>query len=186
MTPAEAGPTRRALLAITGAIDPLLTLADRAFVLLAGVALAVSLVMNIANLAARNMLGRGLPPVFSWTMVLFVWMVFLSFYPIYRRRIDIAVDVIVRRMPESWQFAMRLATDALGILVVGVIVAEGPRVLETQVGTIDFVGLERYVLSIPLLASSALIAVDFLMDALHALAGQEPPHLAEEGAQSLH
>ena len=177
---------RQAALAVTGPVDRVLGWHDQIFVMLALSALGVSLAINIANLVVRNVFGQGLRSVFSWTLVLFVWMVFLSFYPIYRRRIDIAVDVIVRRLPPGARRAMRLATDALGIAVVGVVLAAAPTIFATQVGIIDFVGLPRYSLSIPLLASCTLIAVDFAMDALHTLLGQEPPHMSEEAALSLH
>lgn len=175
----------RAARAITGLVDRLPGWLDRLFVMLALSALGVSLALNIANLVVRNLFGHGLRSVFSWTLVLFVWMVFLSFYPIYRRRIDIAVDVIVRRLPPGGRRAMRLATDALGLAVVGVVLASAPTIFATQVGIIDFVGLPRYSLSVPLLASCVLIAGDFAMDALHTLLGQEPPHMSEEAALSL-
>jgi TRAP-type C4-dicarboxylate transport system permease small subunit len=102
------------------------------------------------------------------------------------RRAAFAITGLVdRRLPPGGRRAMRLATDALGIAVVGVVLASAPTIFATQAGVIDFVGLPRYSLSVPLLASCVLIAGDFPMDALHTLLGQEPPHMSEEAALFL-
>ena len=166
---------RPALLAIADTLNQVLAWLEIPFLWAASLCLAVSLAINIVNLAARNILGFGMAPVFSWTMVLFVWMVFLAFFPLYRRRMDITVDMIVSRLPPLPQLALRLGADALAVVVLGAIVAQLPRIIDSQVGRLDFVGLERYMLSLPLVASCALVALLFVVDALEALGGRKPP-----------
>jgi TRAP-type C4-dicarboxylate transport system permease small subunit len=148
--------------------------------------MAIMLVANIVNLALRNITGSGLVWVWAWTGVLFVWMTFFAFFVIYRRHVDITVEIVVLRFSRFVQFLFRLFVDLLALGVMGVILVESPRIFTSQVGVLDFVGLERYVLSIPLIASCVLIALQFLYDLIEALATGQPtrPRFFEEAGPS--
>lgn len=156
-------------------IDRFLTVTDRIFVGCANACMVAMLASNIVNLALRNTVGTSIVSVWPWTLVLFVWMIFFAFFPIYRRNVDITVEVLVLKLPVMGQVAIRLMVDLLALLVMLVMLVEAPRIFETQVGIIDFVGLQRYVLSIPLFASSALIGLHFLLDLVEAIRTRRPP-----------
>ena len=152
--------------------DAVLDRIGRLFLLLAGLLLVAMLAGNAANIASRNFFGTAILFVFPWTIVFFVWGSFLSFFVIYRRRRDIAVEFLVRRLPPGPQ---RIATTIAGVttlVVTGVLVWQAPGILALQVGPVsDLVDIERYLLSIPLFISSALIFIDTLVTLLRAALG---------------
>lgn len=150
-------------------IERFLARAERLFLWAACASTAAMLALNIANLITRNLIGRGIVWVWAWTGVLFVWSVFLGFYVLYRRRLDVTLDYFIERFPRRLRTAVRILVSVCGILMLGVIVLQTGQVFQRQVGVIDFVGLHRYVLSIPLLASSALIMLHFANDIVLAL-----------------
>lgn len=174
------GPRITSLGTVGVALDRALVPAERLFLWLGIACFAAMLVLNIVNLAGRNLLGIAIPWVWPWTSVLFIWTTFFSFFVMYRRRLDVSVDYVVERMPAHARFAMRIVIALLALVFVGAIIREAPEVIRRQVGVIDFVGLHRYWQSVPLLASSALIAVHFIADILMALGGR-----AEHSAPTL-
>lgn len=170
------------MMAVARTLDRALGWAEGLFLMLANGCMVVMLAANIVNLALRNITGSGLVAVWPWTGVLFVWMTFFAFFVIYRRNVDITVEILVLRFPRFVQFLFRLFVDLLALGVMGVILVESPRIFTSQVGVMDFVGLQRYVLSIPLVASCVLIALQFLCDLIEALATGQParPRFFEE------
>lgn len=154
------------------ALDRALVPAEHVFLWLGIACFAAMLVLNIANLAGRNLLGIAIPWAWPWTAVLFIWTTFFSFFVMYRRRLDVNVELLLDRLPANGRFAMRIVISLLALLFVGVILRESSEVIRRQVGVIDFVGLDRYWQSVPLLASCAMIAVHFLADILLALGGE--------------
>lgn len=138
------------------------------------------LAINIANLIARNLTGRGIIWVWPWTGTLLIWSVFLAFFVLYRRRLDITVEYFLDRMRPARRRAARVFVDLCGVLMMSVIVIEAPQIIARQVGVMDFVGLERYALSLPLIASALLIIVDMVVDAFKtALTPIAPPPSTE-------
>lgn len=133
--------------------------------------LAIMLVINFANIVTRN---AGLPSllwVSPWTGVLVVWAVFLAFYVMYRHHLDIALTIVTQRFGRSGIRLSRLLTALAGLLVVGILLAEAPQILTRQRGNMEMVGLTRYWLSVPLLASALMLALHFLADLVGVLAG---------------
>jgi TRAP-type C4-dicarboxylate transport system permease small subunit len=124
------------------------------------------LIINIANLLVRNLSGKGIVWVWPWTGVLFIWSVFLGFYVLYRRNLDVTLDFFLQRMPPKLRLGVRLLSGLCAISMMLVILLQTMQVFQRQVGVMDFIGLERYVLSIPLLMSSFLILIHFLNDML--------------------
>jgi len=155
-------------------LDRFLGLAEKFFFVGANCALIVILFINIANIGSRFLWERGLIWVFPWTTVLFVWMVFLGFYVIYRRNSDIKVDIVYRLMPLRAQNAVTILTNLIIMALMVVILWQAQTLLPRQVGNMDYVGLQRYWLSVPFYASCALILLDFLRDTLERLINGPP------------
>jgi TRAP-type C4-dicarboxylate transport system permease small subunit len=156
-------------LASIDAADRLLGRIERLFLWASCACLAVMLATNIANLLVRNITGRGIIWVWPWTGTLLIWSVFLAFFVLYRRRLDITVEYFLDRVAPAWRRAARVLISACGVLMMGVILIEAPQIIARQVGVMDFIGLERYALSIPFIASAALIALDMTLDAVRTL-----------------
>lgn len=133
--------------------------------------LAVMLAINIANIILRNIGQDSLLWVSPWTQVLMVWSVFLAFYVMYRRHLDIVLMIVVGRCGRIGLKLSRILTALAGLLVVGVLLAEAPQIIARQRGTMDLIGLTRYWLSLPLLASAVMLCLHFLVDLVALLAG---------------
>jgi TRAP-type C4-dicarboxylate transport system permease small subunit len=162
------------------AIDRFLSWMETLFIWASCLCLTIMLVTNVANIAVRNLTGRGIVWVWPWTGTLMIWMVFLAFYVLYRRRLDITVEYFIDRMSPKWRRATRIGVDLCGVLMMAIILIEAPQIIERQVGVMDFIGLDRYALSIPLIASSLLIAIEMALDALKiALTPIVPPPSTE-------
>jgi TRAP-type C4-dicarboxylate transport system permease small subunit len=132
--------------------------------------LLVMLAINLANILSRLFLDAGIIWVFPWTSVLFVWMIFLGFFVIYRRGQDIAIDILVRRFGPRMQAGLRIVVSLIVIGLMGMILYQALTLVPRQVGRIDMVGIQRYWLSIPFFVSCVLIVVQFLLDILKAWA----------------
>lgn len=158
--------------ALIDRVDRALGLCARIFLVLANTCLAIMLVANMANIAARALFDKGIVHVFPWSAVLFVWMTFLGFFVVYRRGKDITVDFVIERLGPGARVASRLLVDVLVITLMLVLLFQAPRIIQSQVGRIEMVGLERYSLSIPLFVTALLIALDFLLDAIKAVLGR--------------
>src|SRR5690554_6810329 len=93
-SPRRARQTSRMLLR---ALDAGLGACERVFLVAANGLLLLMLAINLANILSRLFFDLGIIWVFPWTEVLFVWMIFLGFFVIYRRGQDISVDILVRQ-----------------------------------------------------------------------------------------
>jgi TRAP-type C4-dicarboxylate transport system permease small subunit len=155
-----------ALPAPLAALDRLLGVFENLSLWASTACIGVMLVINVANLIGRNVTGRGIVWVWPWTGTLLIWSVFLAFYVLYRRRLDITVEYFIDRMSPKWRRATRIFVDLCGVLMMSIILIEAPQIIARQVGEMQFVGLERYALSIPLICASFLIAIDMALDAV--------------------
>lgn len=153
---------------------------ERLFLFASCTCLAVMLAINIANLVVRNFAGRGIIWVWPWTGVLLIWAVFLTFYVLYRRRLDITVEYFIDRMSANARRATRILVDVCGLIMMGIILIEAPQIISRQVGILDFVGLERYALSVPLIASAFFIAIEMALDIVRILVTPKPPPASTE------
>ena len=127
--------------------------------------------------------------IWPWTMQCFVWMSFFGFFVVYRRRKDIAVDFVMRKIGGRAMAASRYFVNLLIIVVTGVILLQMPTIIESQVGVIDGVitpwgELERYTLSVPLAISCGLILLDTLLDTVLAISGSPEPGLPDDLRES--
>ena len=145
------------------ALSRFLTLAERAFLFIANGLLLIMVAANLANILSRLMFDIGIIWVFPVTVVLFTWCVFFSFFVIYRRGQDIAVDLVVRNLPPGLAKLSRLATCLVALFLMVVICLQAPVLLPRQVGHIDLVGIQRYWLSVPLYLSALLVALEMVL-----------------------
>ncbi|WP_319519873.1 TRAP transporter small permease subunit [uncultured Martelella sp.] len=139
----------------------------------ATVILIVILALNAANILYRLTMGTDIGPVLPWTMLLFVWMVFVGFFPLCHMGSDVAVEFLTNRMGPAGQKVIALSTDLLTFLLTGFLLFQAPRVIASQVGALPMVGLERYWLSVPLFISCAALMLDSIIQLATRLAGQE-------------
>lgn len=145
--------------------------------------LAMMLVLNLINIFMRNLGFGSLLWVSAWTGVMMVWCVFLSFYPMYRRSMDITLTIFIARLGPLANRIFHFLTAICGIIVCGLLVAELPNILARQRGELELVGLQRYWLSIPLILSSALIVVHFALEILGSLLGWRQARITDETEQ---
>jgi TRAP-type C4-dicarboxylate transport system permease small subunit len=151
--------------------ETLLGHAERLFLALANVCLAAMLAINAINILWRGVTGQNLNLVWPWTTLLFVWMTFFGFFVIYRRATDITVDYFVDLMGHKALVATRLLSDIITVGLMGLLLAEAPRTIASQVGDMELIPLQRYWMSVPLFLSAALVALHFFLDLIKALIG---------------
>jgi len=157
--------------ALEAALAQVLALAERLFRLLAVAALATMLATNIVNILLRGLAGTAIDWVFPVSMVLFVYVAFLGYFVVVREGRDVAVDFVVVRLPRVLHLAALLGANAVVIAVLVLVLAEAPTVIEAQVGELEMVGIDRYMLSVPLFGSAALVVLQALATSLALLRG---------------
>ena len=147
-----------------GALDRLLDRTGHAFLTIANGLLLGMLAINVVNILSRLLrANKAFVWVFPWTGVLFTWAVFLGIYVVYRRGQDVTLDIVTRRFPTSVARVVEIGVTAIVVILIGTLLWQAPTLLPRQVGRIDFVGIQRYWLSIPLFVSLALVALHFLL-----------------------
>lgn len=158
--------------ALIKAFDRVLQVCEHLFLVLANACLIIMLTINVANIGQRALIDKGIHWVFAWTGVLFVWMTFLGFFVIYRRKKDITVDFVIDRLGVKGRNASRFLVNLIVMFLMAVMLAQAPKILSSQVGVIQMVGLQRYVLSLPLFISCALIFINFAIDTIRLFRGE--------------
>lgn len=153
-------------------LDALLKAAERLFLVLANSCLALMLLMNIFNIGWRAITDRNINFVWPWTGLLFVWMCFFGFFVIYRRSHDITVDFFVDLIGPKARHFTRIMSDLIIVGLMTLLLIEAPRTLESQVGSMELIELERYWMSVPLFISAALVGLHFLRDLIGAISGE--------------
>lgn len=150
--------------AMLNRLDSFLGLIEKAFSLCAGMLMVAILVIISANIVGRGFLGQGLVWAWPWAEVMFVWMVMVGFYVVYRQRRYMEIDFVARLCGEKGMKITRVVSNLGIISMVGLIVFYAPSLLTSQVGEIDIVGLPRYSLAIPMYLSALLVLVNSLLE----------------------
>ena len=153
-------------------LDWFLGLCDRIFLCLANLCLAIMLAGNAVNIAYRAVYDTSFAVVWPWTMVLFVWSIFLGFFLLYRRRRDVVVDYCIRALPPQYRRYISILVSLIVAAVMVVMLAAAPYRLASQAGIIEIVGLPRYVLSVPFFASCLLILLNSVVEIANVAAGK--------------
>ena len=170
-------------MALIRALDRFLEFWERAFLLLANGCLAVMLAANIINMAVRAVFDTSFVLVWPWTMLLFVWSIYLGFYVLYRRNKDVTVDFLILRLGPEARRRIALMVNLLIIGFMAVMVVGTWQYLPLQAGVLELVGLPRWVQSVPLLASCALILLNALVQTANLIvSGAAPRPRATERA----
>lgn len=151
--------------------------------------LGVMLIINAVNIAWRAVANHAFDWVFPWTVLLFIWMLFLGLYVYMRERRDVVVDVIVARLPALLRKALAVAGDLVAIVVMALIIKAAPDLIKLQLGNMEAIDMPIYVRSLPLFASAGLLVLHFGSHAIALLSGAQKafPHdshsiIVEEGA----
>jgi TRAP-type C4-dicarboxylate transport system permease small subunit len=169
------------------AMPPLFRVANRCldaasdvFAVITELMIFAMLAINAANLIIRNLGGNSLLWVWPWTSTLMVWSVFLAFFVMYRRDMDISLTFFVQRFSPATKKILKIMADVIGLAVVLVILLETPQILQRQRGVIELVGLQRYWLSVPLILSSLLLFFHFALQGLSLVLGYQKAEFVEE------
>ena len=156
-------------------VERLLAVSERVFWTIANICLLLMLAGNMLQIARRAIFDKGIPLVFPWTVFLFVWMCFFGWFVVYRHASDITVDFLIDRVGEGARKTTRYFVNLLVIGLMMVLLWHGPQVLSQQFGdVIELVELERWVQTLPLFISSALIMVHAALDIWLASQGISP------------
>jgi TRAP-type C4-dicarboxylate transport system permease small subunit len=145
-------------------VDQVLDRIASMFQAVSGGFLAIMVVINLGNIILRNLGQPSLLWVSPWTGLLMVWSVFLAFYVMYHRNLDIVLMIVIERFGQIGLKFSRLLTALAGLLVVGVLLAEAPQIFARQRGAMELIGLTRYWISVPMLASALMLTVHFVFD----------------------
>ena len=162
-------------MALIRALDRFLAFWERVFLLLANGCLAIMLIANMINMAVRAMFDTSFVQVWPWTMLLFVWSLYLGFYVLYRRSKDVTVNFLVLRLTPALRRGIQLLVHLLVLGIMAVMVLATWQYLPLQAGVLELVGLPRWVQSVPLLASSALILLNALVQAADLVVSGDAP-----------
>ncbi len=175
MTPYDytgGGPLQRTL----NRIDRLSWSLGGVFLWLSNICLLIMLGLTAATFILRPL---GFAPywMWPWTMVFFIWLSFFGFFALFARLKDVRVDFIAGLMGPKGMAFTRLLADAAALLVTGVLIWQLPVVLATSRGVYDGAilpagfELPRIALSVPLFASTFLVALAALLDLAKMVAG---------------
>ena len=151
-------------------LDRALAGCERVFLFAANGLLITMLVINLANILSRLFFDIGIIWVYPWTGVLFVWMIFLGFFVIYRRNQDITIDIVVRRLSPKPKAVLQIVVGIVVASLMLLLLYQALTLVPRQVGRIDMVGIQRYWLSIPFFVSCALIVLLMMLDIARAFA----------------
>ena len=162
-------------MALIRALDRFLGFWERAFLLLANGCLALMLVANMINMAVRAVFDTSFVQVWPWTMLLFVWSIYLGFYVLYRRGKDVTVNFLVMRLSPAARRHILLLVHLLTIGFMAVMVVGTWQYLPLQAGVLELVRLPRWVQSVPLLASCVLVLLNALVQAADLMASGSAP-----------
>ena len=157
-----------------------LVIVERVFFALANTCLIAMLAINALNIAWRGVFDQSLNFVWPWTSLLFVWMSFFGFAVVYRRGKDITVDFFVDLAGPKARRITRVLSDLIVIALMLLLLIEAPRTLESQVGDMELIELQRYWMSVPLFASALVVGLHFVSDLIQAVAGV-PERVKHEG-----
>ena len=152
-------------------VDRVLDCIAGIFQAVAGSFLAIMVTINLVNIILRNLGQPSLLWVSPWTGLLMVWSVFLAFYVMYYRNLDIVLMIVIQRLGVIGLKFSRLLTALAGLLVVGILLAEAPQIFARQRGTMELIGLTRYWISVPMLASAFMLCIHFVVELVALAAG---------------
>lgn len=145
-----------------GALDRLAHLYESLCIALLGAMLFI----NALNIVTRGIFDISLNWVWPWTMVAFLAWVMLAFFPLYQRRKDVSIYILLQYISPKAQRALGLFVSLAIMVGAGVLIYTFPERLASLRGQIEIVALPRKILIWPLLASAVPIFVSAGIDGL--------------------
>ena len=169
-------------MALIDRIEGLMGVCERAFLVLANTCLIVMLTGNMAQITSRAVFDKGIALVFPWTVFFFAWAVFFGFFVIYRQGGDITIDFFIDRFGDRGRAISRHFVNLIAVGLMAVMLWHGPQTLIQQLGDeIEIVGLDRWIQTLPLFVSCALVMLNTVLDTAKALRGDPEPVHAPAG-----
>lgn len=156
-------------------IDRILDLVAGVFKILATICLLVMVSINMVNILWRGAFDHAFGWVFSWTMLLFVWMLLLGFYVYVRTGRDVVVDIFMTRLPHPLRIGFGILSALIGVLVMLAVLRGAPDLLKLQTADMDTIALPIWVGTAPLFVSCALVLAHFLNQIVAILSGRYEP-----------
>jgi TRAP-type C4-dicarboxylate transport system permease small subunit len=143
-------------------LSKFLDVCERAGTFIASTLLATMLVGGLANIIIREVFGIGIIWIYPWSMVFFVWMVFIGYFVVFRRNSDVAMTYFVNRLSPTWRPVATAILVSSALFVNIVVLLQVPRILHLKRDLIEIVGIPDYFVTMPLFISSALIILSVL------------------------
>ena len=162
-------------------IERVMGVCERVFLVLANSCLIIMLIGNMTQITSRALFDKGIALVFPWTVFFFSWAVFFGFYVIYRQAGDITVDFFIDRLGDKGRKFSRYFVNVIIVGLMVIMLWHGPQTLTQQAGdVIEIVELDRWVQTLPLFFSCALVLVNMLLDTAKAMRGDPEPKSAHD------
>ncbi|MEO1987258.1 MAG: TRAP transporter small permease subunit [Martelella sp.] len=143
------------------------------FVALICAGIAVMTVINGFNIIWRAVFDSEPGPILPWTVAIFIWTVFLGFFPMVHEGRDVSLEYLRERVSAPALLAMDVVTDLIMLIVALLIFSQVGKIISMQVGTVPLVGFERYWLSVPLFVSCGFIALEVALRLLKRFSNRE-------------
>ncbi|MCG7522792.1 TRAP transporter small permease [Ruegeria sp. Ofav3-42] len=151
--------------------DRLLGAIETVFVVLAGGMMITILAIISANIVRRGIWDKGIVWVWPWAEVLFVWMVMIGFFVVYRQKRYMEIDFVARLCGPVGMAVTRIISQVGILSMTGLILYYAPTLFGSQSGEIDIVGLPRYAIAIPMYVSAGLVFLNSLAELIKAVLG---------------
>lgn len=149
----------------------MLTNLHRIAIAIASVALLLMALLGGTDVVSGVVLGKPIPAVYEATELLMVIATALAMGPVQQRRMNIAVDVISSRLSLTWQKAILLLSNLIGICLFGLIAWQGWLIAWESVRTLEYaqgaVRIPVYPSKIAFAIGISLLALQYLIDVLH-------------------
>lgn len=139
---------------------------------LATLCLAVMVALNMFNITLRAVFGEAFGWIFSWTLLLFMWMLLLGFFVYMRGRRDVVVDIFMKRLPPFGSKIAGLFACLMGMAVMAAILRAAPTLIALQTAPMDGTGLPIWSQSLPLFVSAVLVFLHFLLSFIDIATGR--------------
>ncbi|WP_299841584.1 TRAP transporter small permease [uncultured Jannaschia sp.] len=146
------------------------------FLWMSNICLLIMLALTAATIVLRPL---GIAPywMWPWTMVFFIWLSFFGFFALFARLKDVRIDFLAERMGPGGMAVTRVVSNLATLLVTGVLLSQVQTIIATSRGVYDGAilpegfELPRLALSVPLIISTALVAVAAVIDLAKMAAG---------------
>ena len=87
------------------------------FVALMCVGIAVMTLINCFNITWRALFDSEPGPILPWTIVIFVWTVFLGFFPLVHEGRDVSIEFVRDRVSGTVLFVLDVVSDVIMVVV---------------------------------------------------------------------